>query len=236
LEKFALEARQLFGLHLSAPQLAAFQYYEGELLEWNQRINLTAISEPEEIRRKHFLDSFSCLLAWRETPPGRLIDVGSGAGFPGLPLKLIYPAMRLTLVESVGKKASFLRHMVDALHLEGVEVLWTRAEETGQAAAHREKYDWAVARAVAELPILAEYLLPLVRIGGSMLAQKGPAGPAEANKSGHAFKILGGKLRQLIPIELPGVAEERFLVVVDKAGATPPAYPRRPGVASKKPL
>ena len=144
--------------------------------------------------------------------------------------------MQLTLVESVGKKASFCRHAVEILKLDAVEVVTARAEEVGQMSAHRESYDWAVARAVANLPVLAEYLLPLVQVGGKMLAQKGHSGPAEAHNAELALKLLGGRMRQLLPVTLPGVSEERYLVVVDKVAATPPQYPRKPGFPAKKPL
>ena len=229
-------AQKLFGVHLTGRQVAALLIFENELLAWNQKFNLTAIRDSEGIRIKHFLDSFSCVLAWKENPPMRLIDVGTGAGFPGIPLKILYPSMQLTLVESVGKKASFCRHAVGVLKLDRVEVITGRAEELGQLPAQRESYDWAVARAVAALPVLAEYLLPLVRVGGKMLAQKGHSGPVEAHNAEPALKLLGGQIRQLISVTLPGVAEERYLVVVDKLAATPPQYPRKPGVPAKKPL
>ncbi len=236
MENLAETARQLFGIRLNDRQVAALAVLERELLDWNEKVNLTAVKDADGVRTKHFLDSFSCVLAWRENPPKRMVDVGTGAGFPGIPLKILYPAMRLTLVESVGKKAAFCRHLVETLKLEAVDVLAARAEEVGQMSSHREGYDWAVARAVADLPILAEYLLPLVRIGGAMLAQKGESGPAETHRSEAALKMLGGLVRQLIPITLPGVVETRFLVVADKVAATPPQYPRRPGMPAKKPL
>jgi 16S rRNA (guanine527-N7)-methyltransferase len=182
------------------------------------------------------LDSFSCVLAWKNIPPRSLVDVGTGAGFPGIPLKILYPSMRLVLVESVGKKAGFCSHIAGLLKLEDVEVLHARAEEVGQLPEHREKYEWAVARAVANLPVLAEYLLPLVQVGGSMLAQKGLTGPAEAHKSEKALKVLGGELQQLIPVTLPGIVEDRYLVVIKKTAATPGNYPRQPGLPAKKPL
>ena len=162
--------------------------------------------------------------------------MGTGAGFPGIPIKIIYPKVKLSLVESVGKKAEFCRHVVKVLDLPGVEVIQERAENLGQNPAYREYYDWAVARAVAILPVLAEYLLPLVRVGGSILAMKGESGPAEAHSAEHALKVLGGHLRQLIPVTLPGVAEERYLVVIDKVAATPKGYPRNVGVPAKRPL
>lgn len=236
MESLVHAAQQLFGIHLTGRQVLAFITFENELLAWSEKFNLTAIRDIEGIRTKHFLDSFSCILAWKEIPPKRLIDVGTGAGFPGIPLKILYPSMELTLVESVGKKTSFCRHMVEILKLQSVEVITGRAEEVGQMPAQRESYDWAVARAVANLPVLAEYLLPLVRVGGRMIAQKGHSAPAEAHNAEKAFRLLGGQMRSLLPVTLPGVAEERYLVVVDKVAATPLMYPRKPGFPAKSPL
>ena len=236
MDKLIREAQQLFGISLSPRQVALLMTYERELLEWNEKFNLTAIRDVEGIRTKHFLDSFSAVQAWKANPPARLIDVGTGAGLPGIALKILYPSMRLTLVESVGKKANFCLHIVKTLALENVEVLAVRAEDAGQMPGHREKYDWAVARAVAAMPVLAEYLLPLVKVGGGMLAQKGESGPAEAQSAEKALKMFGGRLRQLVKVELPGVADERYLVIVDKTAATPPGYPRRAGVPAQKPL
>lgn len=232
----AQDLRSLVGIQLTSRQLSAFKKYEEILLEWNQKYNLTAIRDPEGIRTKHFIDSLTCMLAWRDRPPERLIDIGTGAGFPGIPLKILMPRMQLTLVESVGKKLDFCCHVVKQLGLENVTCVQARAEELGLAREHREKYDWAVARAVANLPVLAEYLLPLVRVGGGMVAQKGETGPAEAHKAERAIHVLGGRIKQLIPVLLPGVAEERFLVVVDKISATPPGYPRRVGLPAKRPI
>jgi 16S rRNA (guanine527-N7)-methyltransferase len=236
MEKLAQDAYSLLGIRLSARQMALFARYEQELLDWNARFNLTAIRDAEGIRAKHFLDSLSCVMAWRENPPTSLADVGSGAGFPGIPLKILQPSLNLLLVESVGKKAEFCRHVSSTLGLEKVDVTQSRAEDVGQAKQHRERFDWAVGRAVANLPILVEYLLPLVRVGGAILAQKGESGPAEAHASEKAIRVLGGRLRQLIKVDLPGVAEERYLVVIDKVAATPPNFPRRVGVPGKKPL
>lgn len=233
---FAQLVHNLHGIQLSRAQLAAFDQYERTLLDWNARFNLTAIRSPEEIRTKHFLDSLTCLLVMRNTTTERVIDVGSGAGFPGIPLKIVCPAMKMTLVESVGKKASFCKHVVDELKLENVSVVQERAEALGQNPAYREQYDWAVGRAVALMPALAEYLLPLSKVGGHMLAMKGESAPAEAHAAEKAFRLLGGHLKQLIPVTLPGVAEERYLVVVDKVAATPDGYPRRVGTPTKSPL
>ncbi len=229
-------AQRQLGLRLTRSQLSALSLYERELVDWNTRFNLTAIRDPDEIHIKHFLDSLSCVLAMRERSVGRLIDIGTGAGLPGIPLKIIFPKMQLTLVESVGKKAEFCRHVVRVLDLPGVEIVQERAEILGQDPAYRERYDWAVARAVAILPVLAEYLLPLVRVGGSMLAMKGESAHAEAHAAEHALRVLGGHLRQLLPVTLPGVAEERYLVVIDKVAATPNGYPRKVGIPAKRPL
>jgi len=159
MRELAQQARTVLGLQLTRAQLRALERYEQELMVWNARVNLTAIDTPENIQVKHFLDSFTCLLAMRDTPVERVVDVGTGAGFPGIPLKIIYPSMQLTLVESVGKKASFCRHIVKILGLEKVLVLQKRAEVVGAMLEHRQQYDWAVARAVAVLPVLVEYLL-----------------------------------------------------------------------------
>ena len=236
MDKLIHEAQELFNVHVTGRQMMSLITYEKELMEWNQKFNLTAIRDVESIRTKHFLDSFSCVLAWGANPPHHLVDVGTGAGFPGLPLKILYPQMKLTLVESVGKKAMFCEHIVRMLNLENVNVVKARAEDIGQNPEHREKYDWAVARAVANMNVLVEYLLPLVKVGGTMLAQKGESGPAEAQSAEKAMKLLGGKLQQITPVNLPGVADDRFLVLVHKSAATPPKYPRSAGMAAKTPL
>ncbi|HZD56177.1 MAG TPA: 16S rRNA (guanine(527)-N(7))-methyltransferase RsmG [Anaerolineales bacterium] len=236
MEELAKHARDMLGLQLTNSQLQNFKRYEQELISWNKQINLTAIDHPSKIRIKHFLDSLTCLLLMRDTSMERVVDVGTGAGFPGLPLKIVYPPMRLTLVESVGKKASFCQHIVEVLGLEGVEILQERAEAVGVMAGHRQQYDWALARAVAVMPILAEYLLPLVHIGGHALAMKGESAPAEAHAAEHAIRLLGGHFSQLVRVTLPGVEDERYLVTVDKIAATPDRYPRRVGIPSKRPL
>lgn len=225
-----------FGLALSDKQLALFATYQQLLLEWNQRLNLTAIDQPREIQLRHFLDSLSCVLVTGDLSGRRLIDIGSGAGFPGLPLKLLYPGLQLTLVESVAKKTRFLEELVATLGLESVTILAERAETLGRQPAHREQYDWATARAVAAMPVLAEYLLPLVRVGGRMLAQKGAAAAEEAAAAAPSFSILGGGRPELHEVQLPGGEITHYLVVVEKIGFTPQRYPRRPGMPAKRPL
>jgi len=236
MQNLAALAEMHLGLTLTSAQCNAFRIYEQELLDWNQRMNLTAIRTPEEVQSKHFLDSLSCWLVIRDTPSSRVIDVGSGAGFPGIPLKILQPGMQLTLVESIGKKVAFCQHLVQRLYLENVCVLQGRAEAIGQDSSHRQVYDWALGRAVADLSVLAEYLLPLVRVGGKMLAMKGESAHREAQRADKAFRLLGGHLSKIVPVLLPGVSDEHFLVVADKIAATPAVYPRRVGVPAKKPL
>ncbi|MCL5428729.1 MAG: 16S rRNA (guanine(527)-N(7))-methyltransferase RsmG [Chloroflexi bacterium] len=234
--RFADEVFNLLGIRLSDEQRAAFDLYARELVEWNRRFNLTSITDPEQIRIKHFLDSLSCWLAMREQPPGSLVDVGAGAGFPGIPLKILKPDIHLTLVEATAKKTGFLLHIVQFLRQEAVHVATKRVEEFGHLPEHREAFDWAVARAVAPMPVLAEYLLPLVKIGGYALAQKGKGAAAEVEDSMGAFKKLGGELSEVKKVVVPGLDEDRYLVIMKKISSTPQTYPRRPGVPSKRPL
>jgi 16S rRNA (guanine527-N7)-methyltransferase len=237
MKTFAETVRTLIGCDLVKDQLSALKVFEDELLEWNQHISLTAIRDSEGVWIKHFLDSLTVLLAWdRQSPPERVIDVGTGAGLPGLVLKILWPNIRLTLVESVHKKADFCQHMVDRLGMEGVTVLTERAEVVGQDPSHRHTYDLAVARAVARMPILMEYLLPLVHRNGIVMAMKGETAHAETHAAQNAINLLGGKLHKLINVKLPGVVEERFIVVVHKIARTPEEYPRRVGVPAKNPI
>jgi 16S rRNA (guanine527-N7)-methyltransferase len=236
MEQLQRDIQALLGFKLTPKQVSSVETFERELLDWNARFNLTAIRNPEAIRTKHFLDSLSCLMVMRDRPLNRLIDVGTGAGFPGILIKIAMPSIQLTLVESVGKKAEFCYHIIQILGLDKVEVIPARVENVGQSPRHREQYDWAVARAVANLATLAEYLLPLVHIGGAMLAQKGEAAPIEVQAADKAIKMMGGKLKQIHPLTLPGIAEERYLIVIDKIAACPPQYPRRVGVPAKKPI
>ena len=236
MEKLVRAAQELFNVHITGRQVMSLITYEKELLEWNQKFNLTAIRDSESIRTKHFLDSFSCVLAWNANPPASLIDAGTGAGFPGLALKILYPNLKLTVVDSVGKKAMFCQHIVGTLGLSEVSVIQARAEDLGHNKNHREAYDWAVARAVANLNVLSEYLLPLVKVNGTMLAQKGETARAEAKSAKKAMKLLGGELRELIPVNLPDVEDDRYLVLVDKVAATPEKYPRKAGMPAKQAL
>jgi 16S rRNA (guanine527-N7)-methyltransferase len=223
-----------WGLELGNGQLDQLAAYAAELLHWNARVNLTAISDEREVTIRHFLDSLRCALSWGAAPAS-LVDVGAGAGFPGLPLKILRPELRLTLIESVEKKAAFLRHVAAELGLGNVQVVVGRAESAGRDPAHREQYDVAVARAVAELRVLAEYCLPLCRVGGRFLAPKGAQVADELARAQAAVELLGGHVIAVEGVELPGV-EPRTLVVIEKRAPTPAQYPRAAGVPAKRPL
>ncbi len=226
-----------WGLELTTEQVQAFELYYRELVAWNERINLTAITGYEEVQVKHFLDSLSCSQALTGLPAGwTCIDIGAGAGFPGLPLKIAFPRMRLTVMESTGKKAAFLEHIVAELGLSGVDVFRGRAEEAGREPGLRESFDAALARAVATLPVLVEYALPLVRVGGLFVAQKGSELQEEVEAARGAMKLLGGELAEVRSVDVPGLDAARHLVVVAKVAPTPDRYPRRPGIPAKRPL
>ncbi len=247
MEILAENARQLLGLELSAEQLARFEQYYRELVSYNEKVNLTAIIEYEAVQIRHFLDSLTLASPiLRGDKPDKafdistaaLVDIGAGAGFPGLPLKIIYPEIRLTLVESVGKKAIFLREIAEKLEMTNVTVLTERAEEIGQMAEHRAQYNLATGRAVAALAILAEYCLPLVKIGGLFIAlKKGKLGE-EITAAQKAIGILGGQLRRTPGFQLPQDTpdDERKLIVVEKVKKTPSTFPRKIGIPSKQPL
>jgi len=228
---------QHFNLILTEAQQQAFDTYRRELMAWNEKVNLTRIIEPEEITVKHFLDSLSIYPFLADfSPDFSLIDVGTGAGFPGLPLKIVLPGIDLTLLESTRKKTTFLQHIVDTLNLTQVTVVTARAEEAGRQPAHRQQYDVAVARAVATLPILTEYTLPLVKVGGMVIVQKGRHPAEEVKAAANALGILGGKIEQILPVAVPGLNAERHLVVIRKRKPTPKQYPRHAGLPAKKPI
>lgn len=223
-----------FGIELAPAQLDAFEVYYRDLVAWNSRFNLTTITERDEVIVKHFLDSLSVAPV---LPPNTasLIDIGSGAGFPGLPLKIALPSLRVTLIDSTGKKIEFLKHMIAALNLRDATALHARAEELAHQSAHREKYDVAVARAIADLPTLLEYALPFVRVGGVFVAQKGVDVDEQVRRAARAIEELGGQLRKVAPVRLPGL-EPRHLIVVEKIATTPGKYPRAAGAPKKKPI
>jgi 16S rRNA (guanine527-N7)-methyltransferase len=234
-ETFSAGAAAL-GVPLDAGALDRFSSYLDALLEWNPRVNLTRITDPEQIAVKHFVDSLTCLRAAEFGPSARLADVGSGAGLPGVALAIARPDLRVTLIESSRRRCDFLRHVIRALGLDRVEVACLRAEDAGRQDYYRQSYDLAVSRAVARLAVLAEYCLPLVRVGGAFLAQKGREAETEVAKAAPALEALGGTVEASTRFELPGGAGERKIVVIRKVAPTPEAYPRRAGVPAKRPL
>ena len=248
------DGARALGLRLTAAHIAAFRTYYLKLVEWNAKFNLTAVISYEDVQVKHFLDSLACLLAIPDpgVSPGEplpdvvplstaeaarlCIDIGTGAGFPGLPLKILRPALQMTLVDSSQKKIRFLEHLVQTLQLTDVDCRWGRAEELGQDPHFRERYDIVLARAVADLAELVEYCLPLCRKGGCFVASKGGDVATEIEDASTAICLLGGQLREVKLYELPGLKEPRSLVVIEKVATTPAKYPRRPGMAHKRPL
>jgi 16S rRNA (guanine527-N7)-methyltransferase len=235
MEKLKAGAKKL-GLHLTPNQLSQYETYYQELMAWNKRVNLTAITDYEEVQIKHFLDSLTLVLAQPISAGLRLIDVGTGAGIPGIPLKIAFPSMRLVLLEAVAKKAAFLRHITQKLGLDDVEIVVGRAEEIAHRSEYREKFDMVLSRAVAPLPTVVELVLPFCAVGGSFIAQKKGDTGEEVGSAARAIDIMGGGLREIKLIDLAEFADKRFLVVIDKLSPTPPKYPRRPGIPAKRPL
>lgn len=242
-----IDGAKRLGLPLTAEQVASFQLYYEELVRWNRRVNLTAIVDYEEVQLKHFLDSLTVALALKEMP-SRILDIGTGAGLPGVPLKILYPGIGLTLVDSVHKKAAFLHHLIDVLGLEGVEVLAERAEKLAHDESYRQRFDVVLSRGVAKLATLAELALPFCSLGGAFIAMKKGEIDEEVSAAAKAIDILGGRLRDVKPVRLETLEmndgegwgefekEKRVLVIIDKLTPTPQRYPRRPGIPQKRPL
>ena len=227
-------ARKL-GIALSIKQLDQFETFYGELIEWNSRFNLTRVSDYPGVQIKHFLDSLTAILVWQPANE-YVLDVGSGAGIPGLPLKIVFPNIRLALLEATKKKSDFLQHIVSVLGINDIEVIYGRAEEAAHSPLYREKFDVVLARAVAELPALVELTLPFCRTGGIFISSKKGDSAGEMKKAQKAIGLLGGRLKEIKQVELSEFTDERCLVVIEKISVTPVNYPRRPGMPEKRPI
>jgi len=238
--KKLVEGAGKLGIKLNTMQVKQFELYYQELIEWNNKINLTAITDYSSVQVKHFLDSLTVTLALTgkevERPDFNIIDIGTGAGFPGVPLKILLPQPRLVLIEPTTKKTAFLRHIIDKLELENIEILNSRAEEAAHLSLYREQFALALSRAVALLPALVELTLPFCQIGGRFIAQKKGDIDREVDRAGKAITALGGKLDEVKKIESDEFADARYLVIIDKIYQTPNKYPRRPGVPKRRPI
>jgi 16S rRNA (guanine527-N7)-methyltransferase len=238
--KKLIEGAGKLGIALNARQVNQFELYYQELTEWNKKINLTAITDYSSVQVKHFLDSLTITLALPKEEVERsdfnIVDIGTGAGFPGVPLKILFPQPRLVLIEPTTKKTTFLRHIIHKLELENVEVLNSRAEEAAHLPPYREQFALVFSRAVALLPTLVELTLPFCQIGGRFIAQKKGEIGQEVNRAREAIAVLGGKLDRVEKIELDEFTDVRYLVIIDKIYPTPSKYPRRPGMPRRRPI
>lgn len=235
MDKLVTGAARL-GITLGERELTQFETFYRELVDWNQRMNLTSITGYEAAQVNHFLDALTVALVWKPGATARVMDVGAGAGVPGIPLKIVFPQLELTLLEATAKKTVFLKHVVRTLGLESVEVVAGRAEEAARLPQHRDKYDLVLARGLAKLATLAELTLPFCRKGGLVIAHKRGDMEQEVAQAQTAISVLGGKLRELHPVDLPEFPDNRVLVVIDKVSPTPEKYPRRTGVPAQSPL
>lgn len=224
LESLESQAKKI-GITLNREMTEQFRMYQEILLDWNERMNLTTITDPEDIQNKHFLDSLTCVIPLdKET--GKVIDIGTGAGFPGIPIKIAKPGLTVTLLDSLNKRIKFLDEVIARLNLVGINTVHGRAEECARNNEHREIYDYAFARAVAKLNVLSEYCLPYVKTGGLFISQKGIDYEQEVAMSKDALKKLGGTIEEIMPVIIPDTDFQRVLIIIRKTHATPKLYPR----------
>ncbi|WP_378956910.1 16S rRNA (guanine(527)-N(7))-methyltransferase RsmG [Pelosinus sp. sgz500959] len=225
-----------YGLTLTDGQVEDFNTYFELLVEWNEKVNLTAITAPQDVAVKHMIDSLSCYEPSIFKKGARIIDVGTGAGFPGLPLKIFRPDLKLTLFDSLNKRILFLQAVANALGIMDINFVHSRAEDGGKNKQLREQYDIAVSRAVARLNVLCEWCLPFVAVGGFFIALKGSQYSLEVDEARGALELLGGEIVKVENVKLPGLDDVRAVIYIKKVRKTPLSYPRRPGMAEKNPL
>jgi len=230
------KAAQEYSLALTDSQINDFNIYYQMLVEWNEKINLTAITSPQDVAIKHMIDSLSCYDETIFKKGAKIIDVGTGAGFPGLPLKIFRPDLELTLFDSLNKRILFLQAVAKELGIMDIKFVHSRAEDGGKNKGLREYHDIAVSRAVARLNVLCEWCLPFVAVGGFFIALKGSKYSEEVKECSGALKLLGGEIAKIENVKLPGLDDVRAIVFIKKIKRTPATYPRRPGVAEKNPL
>ncbi len=223
-------------IKLGDRQLSQCEKYYLLLIDWNQRMNLTSLKDPQEIAIKHFIDSLICMKYVNIHDKSRLIDIGTGAGFPGIPIKIFFPEMKVVLLDSLAKRCQFLKAVVETLNLNHVTVIHGRAEEMAKNSDLREKFSLATARAVTNLSVLAEYCLPFVEKEGWFFALKGPGVEDELNQAENAIVTLGGRLQAVKYYQLPLSEDQRSIILVQKKQMTPDKYPRKPGIPEKKPI
>jgi len=224
------------GIELSQKQMEQYEKYYQMLVEWNEKMNLTAITEKPDVYLKHFYDSVSAAFYFDFNKPLNLCDVGAGAGFPSIPIKIAFPEIKVTIVDSLNKRITFLEQLSKELGLEGTTFIHDRAETFGQNPSHREKYDVVMARAVARMSVLSELCLPLVKVGGTFVAMKGNQAGEELQVGEKAIAVLGGKLKSAHSFTLPVEESERNILIINKLKATPKKYPRKPGTPNKTPI
>lgn len=236
LEKILVEGAKELGIELSEKQIEQFLTYLEILQDWNKRVNLTSLRDPKEIVITHFLDSLTITKGIEEIGSIRVIDLGTGAGFPGIPLKILKPEISLSLLDSSRKRIDFLRYLSKSLELKGLEIIWGRVEEYGRKEGYRERYDIVLARALAKLNVLVELGIPFLRIRGLFIAQKGQKIKEELEEARKAIEILGGELKGIISLRLPFSRKSRKLVIIEKILETSDKFPRRSGIPQKRPI
>ncbi|OMP66399.1 16S rRNA (guanine(527)-N(7))-methyltransferase RsmG [Domibacillus epiphyticus] len=224
------------GITLSEEQMKQFQRYYEVLVEWNEKMNLTAITDQEDVYVKHFFDSLTAAMHTDLTKPFRICDIGAGAGFPSIPLKIAFPQLDVTIIDSLNKRITFLNHLASELKLKNVHFVHGRAEEMGQKSEHRGQYDIVTARAVARMSVLSELCLPFVKTGGKFVAMKAASAAEEMEAAAKAINVLGGKTENIFSFRLPVEDSERTIIVVRKEKETPKKYPRKPGTPNKTPI